>query len=362
MRRIVFAVIGLLALFTIIRAYAEEGAPGSDQKISGGTRYLVHPGVVEFESGESGVKFAFGLLERSGEGDKLWNIFPLRIVFSSGDNRFSLALNGLSFLTRSGVRIGKPIEITGVQTGDVISIGGIVTIDGTVEGDVWTLGADIVLLPGALVTGDVIALGGIIEADKKSHIKGNKHSLENIKIPFIGLLSSNHSAYTFRFMIELMGIILFLLALFLLLHFYGRRLGTMVDTLSSHWKGALLYLVLALLILPVVVLLLVASIIGIIIVPFLLGIVIVLVYVGYIAAAVRLGSWLRRGEGSAVYTSGLLGLLLIRGPVVLGILFSLLSSELFQGIGRFLLVLGAMATTAACIYGWGGMLRSMRAD
>ena len=87
MRRIVFTVIGLLALFTIIRAYAEEGAPGNDQKITGGTRYLVHPGLVEFETGDSGVKLAFGLLERSGEEDKLWNVFPLRIVFSSGDNR-----------------------------------------------------------------------------------------------------------------------------------------------------------------------------------------------------------------------------------------------------------------------------------
>ena len=62
MRRILFVVIGLLALFTILRANAQaaEDAP---------TRYIVQPGLLEFQGAEGGARVAFGFLERSDEGD-----------------------------------------------------------------------------------------------------------------------------------------------------------------------------------------------------------------------------------------------------------------------------------------------------
>ena len=47
MRRILYVVIGLLALFTILRANAQDGGEGS-------ARYLVQPGVLEFQGNEGG--------------------------------------------------------------------------------------------------------------------------------------------------------------------------------------------------------------------------------------------------------------------------------------------------------------------
>ncbi len=363
MRRIVFVVIGLLALFTLLRLHAAGGDEAGETKE---TRFLIHPGVVEFEGEESGARIAFGFLEHSGPGGqgRTWNIFPIRISLRSGGKRFSLGLNGLSFITRSGLKIGKPIHIRNVEPGDIISIGGEVTIEGTVQGDVWTLGANIILLPGAVVTGDVVTLGGTIEADKRSHIKGNKQALPDIKIPFLGLLTSDNSAGTIYFLIEVLGIFLFLILLFLAVHFFGNHLTGLNGVLASQWQGSLLYLVLALLLLPAIVLLLVSSIVGIILIPFVFIILIVLAVLGYLAAAVRLGRWIRRrGEdesGLFIFTSGLLGLLVIKGPAVLGILLSLLTSDLLKGIGRFLVSVSSIFMAAAVLYGLGGALKYLR--
>ena len=50
-KRILFTVIGLLALFTIIRAYAQE------QDIE--NRYVIQPGILEFQTNEGGARLAF---------------------------------------------------------------------------------------------------------------------------------------------------------------------------------------------------------------------------------------------------------------------------------------------------------------
>jgi hypothetical protein len=355
-KRLLFAVIGLLALFTIIRAYTEEG----------GSRYIVQPGLLEFENAEGGLRVAFGFLERGrGEGGaRAWNLFPVRISLRAGKQQFVIALNGLSLFGPGGVVVGKAVKITGIKRGDVVSVGGPVTVQGTVEGDVWTLGADVKLLAGASVTGDVVALGGTVQADRRASIGGNKQSLPSVKIPFIGLLSSEHSAATFRFIVEVLGVLLFLLVLFLLVHFSGRNLLGLSRVLASRWKGVLLYLVLAILVLPVAVALLVASILGMVLVPALAVVVVVAAYAGFTGVTVRLGLWMRgrRGEVSPgeAYASGLLGLLVLKGPVLLGILFTLLTAELFQGIGRFLSGLGTAAVYVAALYGFGGVLQYLR--
>ncbi len=359
MKKILFAVIGLLALFTIIRAYAQEK--------EGETRYIIHPGVLEFETAEGGARLAFGFLERSEEEGpgRTWNLFPLRLSLRAGKQSFLIAMNGLSFLSPAGMRIGRPLTIRGVKRGDVVSIGGDVTVEGTVEGDVWTLGADIVLLSGSTVAGDTVALGGTVEADRRSKIGGNKQSLPNIKIPFLSLLSSEHSAATFRFIMEILGVCLFLLVLFLFVHFGRDHLSRLGALLTSRWKESILYLVLALLIIPVLVALLIVSVVGILIIPFIAVLLMFLAYIGYIGMAVRLGQWMRKSSpeiGPAeAYTTGLLGLLVLKGPVLLGILFTLLSTDFFQGIGRFLSVIGTIAVAAATLYGLGGMLQYLRA-
>jgi hypothetical protein len=357
-KRILFAVIGLLALFTIIRAYAQEQ--------QGESRYIIHPGLLEFESTEGGARLAFGFLERSEEQGpgRTWNLFPVRLSLRAGKQSFLIAMNGLSFLSPSGLRIGRPLTVRGVKRGDVISVGGDVTVDGTVEGDVWTLGANIKLLPGATVSGDAVALGGTVEADRRSKIGGNKQSLPNIKIPFLSLLGSEHSAATFRFIIEMLGVCLFLLVLFLFVHFGKGHLSGLGGVFSSHWKGAILYLVLALLIIPVLIALLVVSVVGILIIPFISILVMFLAYSGYVAMAVRLGLWLRKSSPDVApaqaYTTGLLGLLVLKGPVLLGILFTLLTADFFHGLGRFLSVVGTIAVSAATLYGFGGVLQYIR--
>jgi len=358
-KRILFAVIGLLALFTIIRAYAQE------QEV--GNRYILQPGVLEFETTEGGAHLAFGFLERGEEqgAGRTWNLFPLRLSLRAGEQNFLIAMNGLSFFSPGGIRIGSPVKVRGVRRRDVISVGGDVTVEGTVEGDVWTLGANIELLPGATVSGDVIALGGSVEADRRSKIGGDKHSLPNIKIPFLNLLSSEHSAATFRFIVEMLGICLFLLVLFLFIHFGRDHLSGLGAVLSSRWKGSILYLVLAVLIIPVLTALLILSVVGILIIPFMSILLMVLAYVGYVAMAFRLGLWLRKASPDVrpaeAYTSALLGLLVIKGPVLLGILFTLLTADFFQGIGRFLSTVGTIAVVAATVYGFGGVLQHIRA-
>ena len=359
MKRILFGVIGLLALFTIIRAHAQ------DQGVE--NRYIIQPGILEFETTEGGARLAFGFLERTEEQGpgRIWNLFPLRLSLRAGNQRFLIAMNGLSFLSPAGFRIGRPVTIRGVRRADVVSVGGDVTVEGSVEGDVWTLGADIFVEAGATVAGNAVALGGSVEADRRSKIGGNKQSLPNIKIPFLSLLGSQHSAATFRFIMEIFGVCLFLLVLFLFVHFGPDHLSGLGGVLASRWKGSILYLVLAVLIIPVLMALLIVSVVGILIVPVVSILLILLAYVGYVAMAFRLGLWLRGSSPDVspaqVYTTGLLGLLVIKGPVLLGILFTLLTADFFQGIGRFLSVIATIFAVAATLYGFGGVLQQIRA-
>ena len=120
------------------------------------------------------------------------------------------------------------------------------------------------------------------------------------------------------------------------------------------------------LVVPVLTALLIVSVVGILIIPFISILLMFLAYLGYVAMAFRLGLWLRKSSpdvGPAeVYTTGLLGLLVLKGPVLLGILFTLLTADFFQGIGRFLSVVGTIAVVAATVYGFGGVLQYLRAQ
>jgi hypothetical protein len=350
----VFAVMGLLALFIILRAYGQ----GRQQD----ARFILQPGLLEFTTAEGSGRIAFGFLERGG--GRTWNLLPVRVTLRSGAQSFTLALNGLSLLAPGGLRIGRPMRITGQRKGNVISIGREVTVAGRVNGDVWTLGARVRLLPRAVVTGNVVALGGTILTERGARVRGSKYSLPNLKIPLLSLLSTGQSATTLRFLVELMGILLYLLVLFLTVHFALERFTGLTGALGSSWKGALLYLVLALVLLPVVIALLWATIVGILVVPFLALALLILGYLGYLGVTVRLGQWLRRRKPEAdageTYTSGLLGLLVVKGPAVLGILFGLLAWETLHVVGRILFVIGTAEMVAAALYGFGGLVRFLR--
>ncbi len=369
MRNLILALILLLALFTLIRAYTEEPAAAGPPAAAGdkapaGASLAVYPGVVELGYGPDRAGIAFGLLQEADGGSRrIWNVLPIRISLQSGDQVLRLGLNGLDFLTRSGVHIGRDLRVRGVRRGDLLSVGGDVTVEGTIEGSVWTFGADIRLLAGAVVGGDAVALGGTVEADSKARVQGTRQALPDFRIPFLGLLTSAHAADILRLLIESFGVILFLILLFLLIQFARPLLSGLTAMLAAGWKESILLVVLAAIFVPVLVLFLVLTILGILIVPFLFVLLIGLAYLGYLGVATRLGLWIRREESGSpffLYTSGLLGLLVLKGPVLIGILLSLFAAGNWAAFGRSLASLGTAVMLAAGLFGLGGSLTWLR--
>ena len=359
MKKLVLVIIVLLAVFSFLRVQAEETSEESQPE----GRFSLYPSYIQFTGDESSLSIGFGLVEGEGEKSRVWNIMPLRFVLRAGDEEFQLAVNGLSFLTRSGVSYGKKILVREIHSGDLISVGGEVVVEGRVEGSIWVFGADVHLVPDSDVTGDVLALGGNVDAQKGSRIAGNKHSLPKLSIPFLGLLTSPQSAETLLFIMQLFRILLYLLVLFLLVHFGQAGLSSAAAHVIGGWKGNLLYLLLALFVFPILVLLLITSVMGIVIVPIAAVILIVLAYFGLAGVSVRIGQWFIKGEqpsASRLYLAGILGFFLLKLPVLLGHFFSLLTSDAFVVVGRFFKVVGAILVYITVLYGLGTGLSSFR--
>src|SRR5260221_9830932 len=155
MRKLVLSVLGLLALFSALRAWT-EGVPLPGVQL--------HPGLVEVQDGSSSVNLAFGIAAREPGQPSSWNLLPLRLEYRTGDRTVSLGFNGLSFLLRGGAAVGHPVTISAPRTGDVVSVGGKVTVNAALVGDVWALGADVALGPAAAISGNVVPLGGGVTA------------------------------------------------------------------------------------------------------------------------------------------------------------------------------------------------------
>ena len=354
MKRVVIIIIGLLAIFSILRAYSEET----------NNRLNIYPSAIEFADKDSEFTIGFGLVESEGGKSLVWNIFPVKIALKAGKNKFYLAFNGLSFITSSGINFEKPVNITGVHKGDIISFGGPVTVRGKVEGSVWTFGADAILGTGSTVQGDVVVLGGRIIQDSRAVITGNKYAIAELRIPFIGLLSSANSIQTIRFFLELFQIALFLLLLFLLLIFQEEKLKNQVSTLFQHWRGVLIFILFSIIIIPVLFFFLTSSLIGILMIPVALLFIIAFTYFGFVSFNISLGKiLLRRNSDNLSYTflCGLLGLFVLKGPTLIGILLTLLNANVLIGIGNFLIAVGAIALFASFLYGFGISLVNLRA-
>ncbi|MDP7120614.1 MAG: hypothetical protein QF395_09850, partial [Arenicellales bacterium] len=69
------------------------------------------------------------------------------------------------------------------------------------------------------IAGDAVAIGGQVSIEDGGRVAGNRQSLPRMVVPFVGTLSSPQSALTFRFIIEALSALLFLLVLFLAVHF-----------------------------------------------------------------------------------------------------------------------------------------------
>jgi hypothetical protein len=354
-RTIVLNGIVLLTLFFMFfDSYANENS---------NDLFTVHPSLVELDTGDNELSIGFGLLEGQGDKNKSWNVFPVRLVLKSGGARVALYLNGFSFLTREGLYFGREQVIRGVHRGDVVSVGGNVTVEGLVEGNVWTFGANVVLKTGSKITGDVVSLGGKITVNAGAVIIGNKQAVPGIYIPFLGLLTSPQSAETLLFVFDLLGILLFILLLFLITHFGGEKFQGHVQVLSGSWQMSLIYLVISLILIPILVALLLVSLVGIILIPILFILIILFAYLGFLAVAVRIGNFLIKaddGTGMKLFVAGLLGFALLKGPGLLGRLLTLLTSDILSGIGGILKVIGSILVFLAVLLGFGSSLLNMK--
>ncbi|MBN2738950.1 MAG: hypothetical protein JXR70_18360 [Spirochaetales bacterium] len=353
MKKIVFVLIALIAVSVVVRTYAAESQD----------RFSIHPSLIEYSDEDNELSVGFGLVESNGTKTQTWNLFPIRVMLRSGKTRMYLGLNGLSLLTQSGVNFQNELMINQTHKGDLVSFGGKVIISGKVEGNVWVFSADVVLKKNAVVLGDVVALGGKVIQEGWADIRGNKTSLPEFKIPFLGLLASQDSIGTILFIVEFFGILLFLLVLFLFLFFRSDLLINQTNLMFTNWKTALLYIFLSLLIIPVLIFFLTASVIGVLLIPILFVFIVLLGFSGFLSVAIRMGKiFLRNDSPSLAYLflCGLVGMFVIKGPGLLGILLKLTSADAIVFIGNLLVSISSIALFVGVLYGFATALHQFK--
>lgn len=229
MKKLVLTVLGLIALFSALRAYTESTVPAG---------MALHPGLVEIGDGSTSIGMAFGIMEKSGQEPSTWSLLPLRLVYRNGDTNVTIGLNGLSFLLRGGMTVGRPVRVDSPRSSDVLSIGGKVTVNSRVDGDVWAVGADVELSPRADVTGDVVALGGRIIAAQGAIVRGSVSQVPQIKIPFLGILGTQFSVQVLATGRQLLGFVLFGFALFLGSFYREGHARMLYQSIPATWREA----------------------------------------------------------------------------------------------------------------------------
>jgi len=358
MKKLVLTVLGLIALFSALRAHTESTVPAG---------MALHPGLVEIGDGSTSIGMAFGIMEKSGQEPSTWSLLPLRLVYRSGDTNVTIGLNGLSFLLRGGMTVGRPVRVDSPRNGDVLSIGGKITVNSRVDGDVWVVGADVELSPRADVTGDVVALGGRIAAAQGAIVRGSVSQVPEIKIPFLGILGTQFSVQVLATGRQLLGFVLFGFALFLGCFYREGHARMLYQSIPATWREAVITLAVSLVVIPLVTLLLVVSVIGIFFIPVIAFVVILLALDGFLMICVRLGATLRRLDLAqsrnvplSLVTSGLLGLFIVKLPALVGIFLTLLRSGATSLVGQVLQVITLAAISVGMIYGFGASMAFAR--
>ncbi|MFI5369851.1 MAG: hypothetical protein ACHQ1F_12675 [Spirochaetia bacterium] len=359
MRKLILAIVALLALFSALRAFP--------QAETGGLGVQLHPGLVEIGDGSASVGVAFGVMDGSDSQSGQWSLLPLRMVYRSGDRSFSVGLNGLSFLLNGGFSVGRPQRISSPRGGDVISVGGKVTVDARVDGDVWAMGADVQLTPRADVTGDVVALGGRVIAAGGAVVRGSISQEPRLKIPYLGVLGTQFSAQALAFGRHILTYILLGFALFLSSYYLSAHAKDLYRAMGQTWRATLLTLALSAVLVPILVLLLVVSVIGVFFLPVLVLALMLAAFDGFLLLCARLGGLVRggpaqEGGGDALYlfSSGLLGLFLIKLPALVGIILTMLRSEPAARVGQALQLVSLGAVAVGLLYGFGVSLAHVR--
>ena len=354
MKKLVLSILALIALFSALRAYTESVSPPG---------VSLHPGLVEIGDGATSIGIAFGVMEKSAEEPGTWSLLPLRLVYRSGDTNVTIGLNGLSFLLRGGVSVGRPLRVDAPRSSDVLSIGGKVTVNSRVDGDVWAVGADVELSPRADVNGSVVTLGGKVTAAGGAIVRGSISQVPQIKIPFLGILGTQFSVQVLATGRQLLGYVLLGFALFLSCFYREAHSRMMYQSIPATWRETIITIAVSLAVVPIVTLLLVISVIGIFFIPVLAFIVIILALDGFLFLCVRLGGILRRMDIAAsknvplsLITSGLLGLFIVKLPALLGIFLTLLRSGATSLAGQVLQVVSLACISAGMLYGFGAAL------
>ncbi|HVO39426.1 MAG TPA: hypothetical protein VMV03_10415 [Spirochaetia bacterium] len=359
MRKLVVAIIVLLALFSVFRLYSQAAGP------QGRAGVRIYPGLVELADGDSSLGLSFGVMEKAA-GQERVSLFPLRAVVTNGDRSVSIGLNGFSFLLGTGAIVGTPVTVTGVRRTDLVNVGGPVTVDGRVEGDVWTVGSSIQLTGRADVTGDVVAIGGRVAAAPGAAVGGAVSQLPGLKIPLIGWLGTGFSAQALRFAGTALSYVLFGFALFISTYYFMPHARGLLDAMPALWRRALITAAIAAVAVPLIVALLIASVVGVLLLPILALLVFLFALDGFLVVCVQVGGWLRGkadrpGDPSLhLFTSGLLALFLINAPALVGILLTVTRSAAVARVGAVLQALAAALTAAGLLYGFGSSLAFAR--
>ena len=178
--------------------------------------------------------------------------------------------------------------------------------------------------------GDAVTLGGTVLAEPGAVVEGESRSLPGFRLPYLGWLTSRHAADALLLLVEIFGLVLFLFLLFLLIQLGRPLLTHLLGALASGWRESIRMVALAVVLVPILVAVLVLTVAGILVVPFLLVALLVGGYAGYLALATRLALRIRGGEDGLplyLYTCGLLGLFVLKGPVLVGLLLALLARD-----------------------------------
>ena len=344
MRKVVLVIVGLLAVFTALRAYSQEGG-----------RFTLHPSEISFTGGGGSLDVSFGLIDALGQEPRLWSVFPVRISVASGDSKAHIALNGFSLLTRRGVSVGVPVNVRSPQTGDVVSIGGDVEVDAPIEGNVWSLGGSIRLTPRARVSGNVVCLGGTIDWEDGAVVDGSRVELEGVRVPLVRFITSAHAPAAILLLVQVLRIAVFLALAFVFLHFLPGAMAWVVSDLQ-RWRAAVLYGLCSLIGVPILAILLVLSRVGLLFLPTVALSMILLFTWGGIAASVRVGTWL----GLRGYIAAVVGFAIISAPSLLAALLGLISSPRGSRVFAVVSAVGGGLYYLAGLWGWSGTLASLR--
>ncbi len=346
MKRLVIVLVLLFALFTVLRVSA---APVS---------------LSQFANDRNNIGVGLGLLELVDKDKQAYDVFPLHVYIRSGDRSVFLLFNLLTIVFKSGVNYSKPISVTSVYSGDIVSVGGEVYVRGRVNGDIWAFNADVVLSPGSTVTGNVITLGGRVVSSSSVNIAGTKLVASNLQFPLMGVVISPQTGSVLQiFGFELFSILFFVIILFLYSMFGKNHLASLAGSVTADWKGSLLFTLLVLIVIPLIIILLIASKAGLFIVPFFLIFLLASGYAGYTAVAVRIGRIVMRGEGGSpaqLFFAGCVGFVLIHGLTIVGLLLSLFTLNFFKVLAAIFLTLGAIVSYVSFVYGLGITLSRLK--